>query len=296
MKKIGFSLFALALSSSFIHAGQEYNYNNSKGNSNQKVDLGIMYPQNNVTAKSNPQLQKNRFEINIDQSIVNEISQKRTEYIRAINQTQDMIMSNQPIYKPFSAIDNIYVTTSYSTVLMFPRKYKVTKATSAASMMELNHSENTVTFRPTKEFIEGNIVVGLTSKQGNRICVINVMKYSRTALDAKKALNQFDDGADQLSTIIAYIDKPVASNINILNAYLRLNAENCYSTFANDGDFDVFTYKNIAYYVIRDDKFGEIEIDGINYRISTNYTSFGDRGQSNDIPESIEEIPFEQMK
>jgi len=267
-------LLTILLLSAQIVAGNTYNDSSSRENGREGSNL--MFPSSD---NMSPQYKRNEFEINIDSTVVDEVSKRQVDYVKAVRQTNHILMSQTPIIKPFKSIDNIYITTEYQTVLVFPPKFFIVKAKPSTKFDIKDTNENIMTLLPKRDFIEGNILVTLYSKEtGNILTIINIKKYLPQYFKSKYGKNKYADGATMLSSIIRYVDKPNAEEEEILEAYLLLNGEECNSIFQEDGNFDTFLYQGILYYLTRDDKYGTIEYEGINYRISNNPVVFGEKG------------------
>jgi len=250
------------------NAGNAYNYG--------KGDPQAQMPAGNSNQQEQSSVERNHFELNIDKEILKDVEEKRADYKGLMDGTYDMDMMAQPIMRPMVSMDSIYVTTKYITTIMFPGDYAVIQAIPSFSSVHFNYSENVITIKPSASFTEGNIFVSMTDGKQNRILTINMRKFTRSLASRNKNKGLYGKNTAFVSTMYTYIDKPNVDNITILEAYTTLFGENCGSKFTRDGAFDVFTYEDIPYYVIRDDKFGTLEFDGVNYRIANEYRAFAE--------------------
>jgi len=250
------------------------NSNTRNSNSNAQKGYSFLYP--SEQAGRSQELKQNAYEMNLDPIIADEVARKKDAYYRSIHQTRNMHMSSTAIRKPFQDIDMVYITTEYQTVFIFPQKYFIQKATASEPLAYNSHTENILTIKPLRNFVEGNIVVALSTGKENKVAIINLRKYLSDEFVHREGSSKFENGEKQLSNMIVYVDKAKASNTEILDAYLSLKGDKCYTTFSKDGAFDTIIYQDTLFYVIRDDKYGTIELDGINYTISTQYRSFGE--------------------
>lgn len=224
---------------------------------------------------------KNKIEMNINEDIVNEVEEKRIKYNKVMNQTYNFDLLMTPIIKPFATIENEIITTEYVTTITLPDQYRIISSTPSEPMLLNNFSENIINIKPRKSFIQGNISLTLTNGSENKTMQILLKKYySKYGKDRGYASKYARDDAF-VSTVIVYQDPASATNIEILEAYYSLFGDSCRATFEKDGDFDVFTYEDIPYFVIRDDKFGTIEFEGINFEISHEYREFAEQAKYN---------------
>ena len=248
--------------------------NSNTRNSNAQKGYSLLYP--SEQAGKSQKLKQNAYEMNLDPIIADEVARKKDAYYRSIHQTRNMHMSSTAIRKPFQDIDMVYITTEYQTVFIFPQKYFIQKATASEPLAYNSHTENILTIKPLRNFVEGNIVVALSTGAENKVAIINLRKYLSDEFVHREGSSKFENGEKQLSNMIVYVDKVKASDTEILDAYLALKGDKCYTTFSKDGAFDTIIFQDTLFYIIRDDKYGNIELDGINYTISTQYRSFGE--------------------
>jgi len=225
--------------------------------------------------------EKDKIEININEDIVNEVEEKRIKYKKVVSQIYDFDLLMTPIIKPFRAIENEIITTEYITTIQLPDQYKIISATPSETMALNTFSENILTIKPRRTFIQGNISLTITNGTVNKTMQILLKKYYTKYAKNRGYSSKYARNDAFVSTIIVYQEPAAGTDIEILEAYYKLFGETCRTTFGNDGDFDVFTYEEIPYYVIRDDKFGRIEFEGINFNISHEYREFAEQAKYN---------------
>jgi len=225
--------------------------------------------------------QKDKIEININEDIVNEVEEKRIKYKKVVNQIYDFDLLMTPIIKPFRAINNEIVTTEFITTFQLPDQYRIISATPSETMSMLTFSENILTIKPRRTFIQGNISLTITNGTENKTMQVVLKKYYAKYAKNRGYSSKYARNDAFVSTIVVYQEPAAGTDIDILEAYYKLFGETCRTTFEKDGDFDVFTYEEIPYYVIRDDKFGRIEFEGINFNISHEYREFAEQAKYN---------------
>ncbi|MBD3822994.1 MAG: hypothetical protein IE916_00600 [Epsilonproteobacteria bacterium] len=247
-----------------------YNYD-QKGAAATSLPL----PDNKDKNKDNSNLIRNRFEMDLDKDVAREVTQKRDEFQRTMHRTEGLEMLMTPLEKPFKSIDSLEVTSEFTTTVFFPDRYKITGALPSEELDRLEHSANILTIKPKRNFLEGNIFVALTDGQKNTGMTINLYRHLPNRPNPDAYSSPLAEGNQYISTMIIYIDKPNVPYEEILDAYFTLAECDPSLIFTEDGVFDVLIYQNVPFYIIRDDKFGFISLNDINYRIETKYEGFG---------------------
>lgn len=273
---VGGVVCALMLMPAF-GAGRDSGYGNSRGQGDNGENRD-MYPidDDKLAEGFSSNWRINRFKANLDRDVAEDIREKRTAYHKTMRGTYDLNMKMEPIIKPFSTIDEIYITSEFTTTIMFPPDYTVVGAISSAKMPLNKFSSNTLYILPSRDFIEGSLTVSLTSGDQNIVMNIILRRYMNSMANGGDYEIKYANDKQFVSTMIVYRDIPNVDVRTILETYYALKGPSARNNFDEDGNYDVFTYDGIPYYVIRDDKFGEIEWDGINYKISHKYVEHGE--------------------
>jgi len=285
--KKGLLLSLIAGLSFGTQAFAKYGYNNSRGNNGDRDDMANLYfpfENNPQTRAYPPEWKKEKFHLELDENVAEEVVAKRVRFKKIMNQTYNLDMLMTPIVKPFKTIDKIYITTEHITTVVFPMDYTIVAATGSKKMTQIAHSSNILTFQPKRDFIEGNIVVSLTNGETNKVATIILERYvpGMTTGNENYSIKLAKD-KQFVSTVIMYKDLPKDDNTVILEAYFKLYGPNASDYFSADCKFDTFTYDGVQYYVIRDDKFGNIEYEGISYRIANSFDGCGEISENSDI-------------
>ncbi len=221
-----------------------------------------------------PELLQDEFEMNIDRETVNRVLKQQRRYERIVSGIHDVAFLQKPITKPFSAVDTIYVTTEYITTIVFPKGLKVTYADTGESFDINKFDQNALWFQPKRNFQGTNMVVGLTD--GNQNYVVNIMieKYLPGNIVKDNIEERYLSCGEYISTMIRYINPPKIASIEILKKYFSLFGENSIKKFKKNGAFDVITIGGMPFYIIRDDRRGDIVYENVSFRISDRYEQF----------------------
>lgn len=277
------AIFAIALCLLNLTASAESRYGysgNKKNKSSNKKEINLFFPQSNDqrTASFPPKWKEDQFILTMDNSILEEVSNKKDYFHRAMAKTYNMDMLMKPIQKPFHSIDKVYVSSEFTTSLVFPTKYSVVSNFASVPLKTNTRYANVVTVQAGREFVEGNVVVTLTSKTENKIVVIMLRRYVPGMENGSDEYGiKYAKSKQFVSTMVTYKDMPKVEDFEIINTMYKLYGDSVKYSFKNDCDFETFLYEGIQFYVMRDDKFGEIEFDDINFRISNKYEPCGEQ-------------------
>jgi len=221
-------------------------------------------------------IKRDRFEINVDTEVVEDIAKKKIDFEKAMSLTYDMDISNTPLVKPLPAIDFISVSSEYFVSIIFPEQYGVMGVNSTGEYSYKQYTENMIKFKVARNFVQGNFLVSLTNGRENKTLQIFLKRLIPNE-HREQRTGAYGEGKTTFYSMIKYVAKPSVSNIEILEAYFKLFSKPCRAVFKHDGDFDIFILQGYPFYIVRDDKFGTIESDGINFRIATESQSFGEQ-------------------
>lgn len=221
-----------------------------------------------------PELLQDEFEMNIDKEIVNRVLKQQRRYERIISGIHDVAFLQKPITKPFSAVDTIYVTTEYITTIVFPKGLKISSSDVGEGFDINKFDQNVLWFQPKRNFQGTNMIVGLTD--GNQNYVVNIMleKYLPGNIVKDNIEERYLSCGEYISTMIRYINPPKIRPIEILKKYFSLFGDNSIKKFKKNGAFDVITINGMPFYIIRDDRRGDIVYENVSFRISDRYEQF----------------------
>lgn len=221
-----------------------------------------------------PELLQDEFEMNIDRDVVNRVLKQQRRYQRIINGIHDVAFLQKPITKPFSAVDTIYVTTEYITTIIFPKGLKIQYADSGEAFDINRFDQNALWFQPKRNFQGTNMVIGLTDGNQNYVVTITIEKYLPGNIVKDNVEERYLSCGEYISTMIRYINPPKIESIDVLKKYFSLFGDNSIKKFRKNGAFDVITIGGMPFYIIRDDRRGDIVYQDVSFRISDRYEQF----------------------
>lgn len=250
-----------------ILAGNGYSY----GKSNKKKN------------KSTTSLEQNRYEMTLDKNMAIDINERRDNFKRTMRQTYNLELSKQPLKIPFGAIIHIHITTQYQTTIMFPERFRIQGALPSEEFAIKKHSENNLYIKPKRDFLEGNINVSLTDGEKNIGVDIILDRHLPHHTNPQDRKSKYAKGNQFVSTVVKLIDKPKINDYELLQLYFKMAECPIPSLFKNNGDFDIVQIEGIPFYIIRDDIYGSIFTEGVNFTIANEYLPSFAKGGEGDM-------------
>jgi len=230
------------------------------------------------------QLQRDRIEMNTvkNADIYKESQIKRMQRNMVLSEIFDPDVLMQPVTRVIRAIDSIGVTPEYITTILFPHEMEIKDAKTSFDAPLLEFNKNLLRFRPNQaNFHAGNMVITLSDGQKNYEMSIQVSRYYQKDCTVKseqyicwkmkkdwtksKSSKAYPYAYNNLSVYYTYKNAKILDPMDIISIYEKLKGHPL--NLKKDGDFDVLTYDNISYRIIRDDTFGEIYYRAHKYRV-----------------------------
>ena len=284
-KKILPALLLSAIAYSSLYAVDTDDYMNARNiqqerdqNGNIIPPVTTIYPyETNDRAHigTTPQIQKDRFELSINENFVKSVSQNKDRYSKIITETIDINLLVDNIVKQVRNTDIIYLHPHFLTTIAFPVDTEIIYANSSATLEKFEFSQNLLVIQPPKDFVNSNIVV--TFRDAERTYYMNLIlqKYTQKVTKDKK-YNRYVIDDNYLSLNYSYVRNLEYSPLEVLQTYFRLNGDNIVKSFKEDGYYDIILLGGVTFYVIRDASFGTIDYSGLRFKVAQQY-EFADK-------------------
>jgi hypothetical protein len=260
-------VFSVSLFARFPEANS-YDANNPQRTSSQNIGFTGQYPYDKRKLSTPPSVQKERFELNLNKNIVEDLQKKVKRKQSLLDGTLDIAVIQKPIYRAMKTIDTLYLHSNFITTIMFPKNIVIKTAGASFSTNEFSFSQNILLLQPTNNARNGNIVFSLSDGKRNYMMTIFVKQYFGKE-KCKVENGNYKCADDYLATIIKYIQSKkltVDFQLQLLEDYLKLNKLKKL-TIPNNLGYKVLQKGKETYYIIRDDEFGTIFKSGLSLTI-----------------------------
>lgn len=218
---------------------------------------------------TNPQILKDRFELNLNQDIAKDVINQKDNYTKIMTETVDLNLLVDSITRTIKNVDTIFIHPHFLTTINLPDETEIIYAKSSVEMFVFDFSRNLLMLQPIKDFVNGNILITYRDNEKTYYMNLIINKYTQKPVDT--SLNKYVTDDNYLALNYKYIKNQNIDLINILKHYLQLNGDNIINAFKKDGDYDVIQLNGVSYFIVRDSQFGEIDYKGIRFSISTKY-------------------------
>lgn len=279
------NLYAIDLSGNF----QNQTANNQQQNQQQYDQNGNPIPlitkefpvdtNNQRTRFYTPELQKDRFELDMSQNVAKGVIDKSDRYTKILTETIDLNLLVNTSVRQIKATDTIYIHPHFITTIAFPPKTEIIYMKSSVPLDTFNYSSNLLMIQPTKDFVNGNLLITYRDNQKTYYTNIIIQKYTQMVFK-DEYFNRYVIDDNYLSLNYQYVSNVNYNEIDILKKYFQLNGDNAIKHFKKNGDYDMILINGVSYYVIRDNNFGSIDYMNTRFTISQNY-SYGDKSVVN---------------
>lgn len=189
-----------------------------------------------------------QFYLNMPKDQIHEVIKKDKEVKEALDRFDDVIINSQPEIRAMSSQDSVMVHPYFTTTFLLPTGSQISFVDSSAGFEVLKFQENTLMYRPKKDFDTANLSILYSLNKQNHVFNIIVKRYEKSA-------------DNQLNLVISYKDIPKRSSVEVLQAYIKE-----YGYLPKD-EFSYIYLDDILYRIVQDDKYGNLMIDGKKYRI-----------------------------
>ena len=213
-------------------------------------------------------VQRKRFEINT--FLLKEIYEKyfkiTYERKKVLQNVLDISILKKPVTKILQSISHIYVNPVYIQQIILPKNYKITNAISSVPFSVFKFQNNELHLKAKSNFDFGNIVIYYTDGRNNysmNILVDNYFQKKCFLLNktyfCKKKRSKFAFAYENFALIYKYANIKPLNKLEAIMLYEKLTGKKI--TDIKNNSFASFKYKNITYFIYRNDKFGNIIVN-----------------------------------
>lgn len=162
--------------------------------------------------------------------------------------------STVPLVKPLRTIDNVYIHPSKSTTILLPPGSKIESAFSTLGYVDLHIQSglNMIDLTAKDQFVSDSAIIVFNLNGKNFIMKLLLSKYE-----------QLSNHRNQFYSIISYYQPKKQSDIDVLMAYKKE-----YGNYPKK-KYSFINLDGITYKITRDNKYGNIKIENLKYRIET---------------------------
>lgn len=274
---------SLVTSSALAYQKPDSNNNRSYGmqtpsgqNEKDAFRIGIDIPKHDIPVPTH--VQRDRFEISTveNQEQYKAISSGMSDREKIINSVFDLSLLMTPENRTIKPIDDIGITDTYITQVVFPQQMKINEALASFTAETFVFKENLLRFRPARGFATGNIVLTLTDGKRNYAMTLFVDKYFQK--ECRKIQNRYicrkdnrnrpiyESSLSNLSTIYNYSKPDLLTGLDAIYLYQKMAKDGL--NIKENKEYVTFQKGGIYYKIIRDDVFGDIFYKNVRYKVT----------------------------
>ena len=196
-------------------------------------------------------LEQKKFFLNLKPKEIEEVKKREEEVQEAFDGFTQKEINYKPVIRPIASMDTISIHPYFSFSLLLPRGSVISHIDSSIPMAVLKYDQNTLLVRPKSDFKISNITIFYKLKEENYVLNLLAKRYEK-GIDEK------------LNLVYSYTEHKKLDSLEVMLLYIKEN-----------GGFpkDKFSYINIdgvSYRIVEDNKYGNIFVNGKNYRIDNN--------------------------
>ena len=224
---------------------------------------------------SNPQILKDRFELNLNENFAKTVSIKKDRYSKIMTETLDVNLLIDTSVRQIRNTDVLYIHPHFLTTINFPFGTEIIYAKASTDIEVFDFSQNLLMIQPPKDFVNGNLLVTYRDNERTYYTNIIIQKYTQVIF-RDEFFNKYVIDDNYLSLNYQYVREIEYNPIDILKKYFALNGDDSIKLFKKNGDYDVILLNGVSFYIIQDSSFGTIDYKNKRFKISQNY-DFGDK-------------------
>ena len=234
---------------------------------------------------ANPQILKDRFELNINDNFAKGVVDKKDRYSKILTETLDLNLLIDASVKQLKNTDVIYIHPHFITTITLPEGTEIVYVKSSSDMDTFNFSNNLLFLQPSKDFVNGNMLITFRNNKNTFYTNIIIQKYTQQVYK-DGSFNKYVIDDNYLSLNYRYVWNIKYNPLDVIKKYFQLNGDKIVSAFKKDGDYDVIFLDGTTFHITRDAAFGQIDYKDVRFNVSQSY-SYGDRSLKNQKVNSL---------
>lgn len=191
------------------------------------------------------------FYLGIGEDEIKEVQDKDKSLQETFDKFDESILNYKPVLKPINSIDSIETHPYFTTTFLLPAGAKISSVDISQEPITLKYQENTILLRVKNDFNIANLTA-IYSLDGKNYVLNTILKrYDRSKTDEK------------LNLVYSYKAVKQRDDFEVLQTFVRT-----YGRYPNK-TYNYILIDDIVYRIIKDDKFGRININNTKYRVDT---------------------------
>lgn len=196
-------------------------------------------------------LRKNQFYLDMNTDDVKTLQKRDRELKDALYQFSQKEINYKPVIRPLASMDTIQLHPYFTHTILLPQGSVISYVDSSVEMAVLKFENNMLMLRPKSDFDIANLTIIYKLKDKNQVLNLLAERYS---VEQGEKLNQ----------VITYQDIVKRDPLEVINAYFRENGK------LPDKNYNFIKIDGVDYRIVRDDKYGNITVQGKTYRVDNN--------------------------
>lgn len=193
-------------------------------------------------------IKKFMLDIPDNKDIAKDAIKRDKETQEILDRFDEATINSQPEIRPMSSQDSVMVHPYFTTTFLLPTGAEISFVDSSIPAEVLKFDQNTLMFRPKKDFEIANLSVLYSIEKQNYVMNLILSRYERSKDNA-------------LNLVISYVNKPKREPHEVIYEFFRQ-----YGKYPTD-EFSYIHIDDILYRIVLDDDRGYIHINGRKYRV-----------------------------
>ncbi|QKF65548.1 hypothetical protein [Campylobacter corcagiensis] len=192
-----------------------------------------------------------KFYLDIKDKEIKNIKKKDEELTYLFDDFDETLLNYKPIQKPISTIDRIMTHPYFTTTILLPNGAVISSVDMSVEPITLKYEQNTILLRVKKDFKISNMTIIYSLEKKNYVANFIVEKYDRQKTDEK------------LNIVFDFQNVKRRDDFEVINLYVKT-----YGSYPKE-DYNYIEIDGITYRIIKDNKFGNLNVGNIKYRVDT---------------------------